>query len=60
MRNNSKANKKGVSKLSHNLSISEQLTYSTVRIECKDNEGNISTGTGFFIVFVKMKKISYL
>ncbi|KMM36358.1 S1 family peptidase [Guptibacillus hwajinpoensis] len=29
------------------LSISEQLTYSTVRIECTSNEGK-STGTGFF------------
>jgi hypothetical protein len=34
-----------------NLSISEQLTYSTVRIECVDLNGNQSTGTGYFFKF---------
>jgi hypothetical protein len=29
-------------------SLSEQLLFSTVRIECNDNSGNIGTGTGFF------------
>jgi len=35
------------------LSISEQLTYSTVRIECELNSGGISTGTGFFFNFLE-------
>jgi hypothetical protein len=30
------------------LSVSERLTYSTVRIECQLSSGGISTGTGFF------------
>jgi len=30
------------------LSHSEQLSYSTIRIECKQSNGNISTGTGYF------------
>ncbi len=34
-----------------NLSISEQLTYSTIRIECIDSNGNQSTGTGYFFKF---------
>jgi len=38
-----------------NLSISEQLTYSTVRIECELNNGGISTGTGFFFNFLENK-----
>jgi len=38
-----------------NLSISEQLTYSTIRIECVDLNGNHSTGTGYFFKF-KMNK----
>jgi len=33
------------------LSISEQLTYSTVRIECEDAHRNIFTGTGYFFRF---------
>lgn len=33
------------------LSLSEQLTYSTIRIECYDTKGNISTGTGYFFNF---------
>lgn len=33
------------------LSISEQLTYSTVRIECSLTNGSVSTGTGFFFNF---------
>jgi len=31
-----------------NLTISEQLTYSTVRIECLLSDGTAGTGTGFF------------
>lgn len=33
------------------LSISEQLTYSTIRIECQLIDGGRSTGTGFFYRF---------
>jgi V8-like Glu-specific endopeptidase len=36
--------------MSHNLSITEQLTHSTVRIEC-EVDGNPSTGTGFYYNF---------
>jgi len=39
-----------------NLSISEQLTYSTVRIECELKTGGTSTGTGFFFTFLEDKK----
>lgn len=35
------------------FSYSEQITYSTVRIECKYHDGNIGTGTGFFFTFSK-------
>lgn len=35
------------------LSISEQLTYSTVRIECELKTGGTSTGTGFFFNFLE-------
>jgi hypothetical protein len=31
------------------LSISEKLTYSTIRIECKYSNGSNGTGTGFFL-----------
>lgn len=31
-----------------NLTASEQLTYSTVRIECQLSDGSLGTGTGFF------------
>jgi V8-like Glu-specific endopeptidase len=34
------------------LSVSEQLMYSTVRIECLLNNGQVSTGTGFFFRFL--------
>lgn len=34
-----------------NLSLSEKLTYSTIRIECFDVKGNMSTGTGYFFNF---------
>jgi hypothetical protein len=34
------------------LSISEKLTYSTVRIECRLANGDLSTGTGFFFLFL--------
>lgn len=36
-----------------NLSPSEQLTYSTVRIECEYPNGEIGTGTGFFFRFAE-------
>jgi len=36
-----------------NLSASEQLNYSTVRIECEYNNGKNGTGTGFFFQFLK-------
>lgn len=36
-----------------NLTISEKLMYSTIRIECEDTEGNVSTGTGFFFNFLE-------
>ena len=39
-----------------NLSISEQLTYSTIRIECEDVNGNLSTGTGYFFKFKENKE----
>jgi len=38
-----------------NLSLSEQLTYSTVRIECELKTGGTSTGTGFFFNFLEDK-----
>src|SRR6266545_645852 len=37
--------------MAHNLSLSEQLTFSTARIECETPEG-VSTGTGFFFRFL--------
>ena len=39
-----------------NLSPSEQLTYSTVRIECTYKNGEMGTGTGFFFRFKEDKK----
>jgi len=36
----------------NNLSPSEQIMYSTVRIECLLGDGNGSTGTGFFFRFL--------
>lgn len=39
-----------------NLTLSEQLCYSTIRIECKDSAGNLSTGTGFFFKFQENKE----
>lgn len=39
-----------------NLSISEQLTYSTVRIECQYADGNLGTGTGFFFRLLDNKE----
>ena len=38
-----------------NLTISEQLTYSTVRIECELKGGGMQTGTGFFFNFLENK-----
>ena len=38
-----------------NLSISEKLAYSTVRIECQYKSGVIGTGTGFFMDFCENK-----
>jgi len=37
------------------LSTSEQLTYSTVRIECEYSDGSYGTGTGFFFRFKEDK-----
>jgi hypothetical protein len=39
-----------------NLSASEQLTYSTVRIECEFASGGGGTGTGFFFRFLDDKE----
>jgi hypothetical protein len=39
--------------MSTNLSISEQLTYSTIRIECQLRTGELTTGTGFFCRFLE-------
>lgn len=39
-----------------NLSLSEQLTYSTVRIECQYDDGGSGTGTGFFFRFLENKE----
>ena len=39
-----------------NLSISEQLSYSIVRIECELNNGGLSTGTGFFFNLLENKE----
>lgn len=36
-----------------NLSPSEQITYSTVRIECEYSDGTTGTGTGFFFRFLQ-------
>ena len=36
------------------LSISEQLQYSTVRIECEHSDRGMSTGTGYFFRFKEM------
>jgi V8-like Glu-specific endopeptidase len=36
-----------------NLSVSERLMYSTVRIECELKTGGNSTGTGFFFQFLE-------
>lgn len=36
-----------------NLSASEQLAYSTVRIECEYEDGTTGTGTGFFFKFLE-------
>ncbi|CAM4204697.1 hypothetical protein SAAL107622_04480 [Lacicoccus alkaliphilus] len=33
------------------MSITEQLQYSTIRIECEHINGMISTGTGYFFKF---------
>lgn len=36
-----------------NLTITEQLMYSTIRIECELRRGSISTGTGFLFRFLE-------
>lgn len=36
-----------------NLSMSEQLMYSTIRIECRTADNQVSTGTGFFVRFLE-------
>ena len=38
------------------LTPSEMLMYSTIRIECLDANGNLSTGTGFFFNFLENKE----
>lgn len=38
------------------LSISEKLSYSTIRIECTFSNGEIGTGTGFFFNFLENKE----
>ena len=38
-----------------NLTITEQLMYSTIRIECDLGGGSISTGTGFLFRFLEEK-----
>lgn len=40
-----------------NLSISEKLAHSTVRIECEIANGQVRTGTGFFFHFAKFGDI---
>ena len=39
--------------MSFNLTPSEQLTHSTVRINCRIEDGTPSTGSGFFYMFAK-------
>ena len=39
------------------MSISEQLTHSTIRIECVINGGQISTGTGFLFNFLQQGEV---
>jgi len=39
-----------------NLSVSEQLAYSTVRIECEYSDNSMGTGTGFFFKFLDNKE----
>lgn len=39
--------------MAHDLSVSEQLTYSTVRIEASLEDGGTSVGTGFFFRFLE-------
>lgn len=38
------------------LSVSEQLTYSTVRIECESSDGKPSSGSGYFVKFKENKE----
>ena len=38
------------------LSVSEQLTYSTVRIECESSDGKSSSGSGYFFKFKNNKE----
>src|SRR5438309_1800092 len=35
------------------LTVTEQLAYATVRIECKLSSGTVATGTGFFFKFLR-------
>jgi len=41
-----------------NLSVSEQLTHCTVRIECEYKDGTNGTGTGFFFRFAEDSKMN--
>jgi V8-like Glu-specific endopeptidase len=38
------------------LTLTEQLSYSTVRIECEDSSGSISSGSGYFFKFKDNKE----
>jgi hypothetical protein len=38
------------------LSLSERISYSTVRIECQYTDGTQGTGTGFFFNFLVNKE----
>lgn len=38
-----------------NFTLSEQISYSTTRIECKYKDGSSGTGTGFFFKFLENK-----
>lgn len=40
----------------NNLNIVEEIEYSTVRIECETNDGELSTGTGFFFDLIEEEK----
>ena len=43
-----------------NMSAGEQLVHSTIRITCILDGDKISTGTGFFLIFVMTEMYVYL